>query len=166
MCVCSWHSSQISWKSCTHRTPPMRGMRGLDRLIVKPNHSSTVYSTYMHKVMYAHTHTTMRVHTYCVYALWRQCLTLLCTVCIQQCMYGDIRGSIIQNITLIPNSHSVPTQFNFAPFSAVIKYIKNILSCLFCCINILHNISLISSSGGLTVNIRAWITFSVVFWRL
>ena len=55
----------------------------------------------------------------------------VCTVCAQQCMYTDIRRSIIQNITLIPDSHRVAALFNSAPFGAavpdvfqLVKYIK------------------------------------------
>lgn len=51
-------------------------------------------------------------------------LHTVCAVCSQQCIHTDIRRSIIQNITLILNSHSVPTLFNSAPFGAVVPDIS------------------------------------------
>lgn len=86
MCVCRRHSSEISQKVCAHQTPPMRGMQGPDQLIGKPYHSSMVYSAYGH--MYTHSHAC----AHCIYTLWRHAV---CTVCTQQCMHTDIRGSII-----------------------------------------------------------------------
>lgn len=104
MCVCSRHSSQISWKAYTHQTPPMRGMQGPDRLT-----GETL------SLIYTHTHNHACTHLVYLYIMETVPHTV-CTVCTQQCMHTDIRRSIIQNITLIPTSQWVSTLLNSAPF--------------------------------------------------
>lgn len=77
------------------------------------------------------THTLMHLYVFCE-PQWtgRQVVShTVCTVCIQaftqQCMYTettfDIRGSIIHNITLIPNGHSMPTKPHSTPFYAAFQ---------------------------------------------
>lgn len=49
-------------------------------------------------------------------------LHTVCTVCTQQCMHADTRRSMIQNVTLIPDS--VPALFNSASCGAALPDIS------------------------------------------